>query len=78
MKNRITLIACPRGEAEELYGKLLAIISNNAIAGVELLRMEVSCCGVIEALVKRALSDSGKNIPISIITISTDGKILDE
>ena len=39
--------------------------------------MEVPCCGGIENAVKKALMDSGKFIPWSVVTISTDGKILD-
>jgi hypothetical protein len=39
--------------------------------------MEVPCCGGIENAVKQALQDSGKFIPWQVVTISTDGKILE-
>ena len=39
--------------------------------------MEVPCCGGIENAVKRALQSSGKFIPWQIITVSTDGKIIE-
>jgi hypothetical protein len=39
--------------------------------------MEVPCCGGIENAAKRALQASGKFIPWSVVTVSTDGKILE-
>lgn len=77
IRNHITLIGCPKLDAGDYYDKLLAIISNNDIKSVKVVRMEVPCCGGIESAVKRALKDSGKFIPWQVVTISTDGKILD-
>ena len=56
--------------------KLTAIIANNNIKSVTVVRMEVPCCGGIEHAVKTALQSSGKFIPWQVVTISTDGKIL--
>ena len=39
--------------------------------------MEVPCCNGLLNAAKKALQDSGKFIPWQIVTISTDGKILD-
>jgi hypothetical protein len=39
--------------------------------------MEVPCCGGIEMVVKTALQNSGKLIPWNVVTIATDGAILD-
>lgn len=77
MKNKITLIGCPKLDAIDYAEKLTAIISNNAIKSVTVTRMEVPCCGGIENAVIQALRDSGKMIPWNIVTISTDGNILD-
>ena len=57
--------------------KLTAIIANNNIKSVTVIRMEVPCCGRIETAVKNALQASGKFIPWRVVTISTDGHILD-
>ena len=54
-----------------------AIITNNNIKSVTIVRMEVPCCGGLENAVKRALQASGKFIPWQVVTISTDGKILE-
>lgn len=76
MKNRITLIGCPKLDEGDYSEKLTAIIANNNINSVKVLRMEVPCCGGIVSAVKTALINSGKMLPWSIVTISTDGEIL--
>ncbi|MGN0727322.1 MAG: 4Fe-4S ferredoxin, partial [Anaerovoracaceae bacterium] len=57
--------------------KLAAIIGGNDIKSVTVVRMEVPCCGGIEFAAKKALQESGKFIPWQVVTISTDGKILE-
>lgn len=77
MRKHITLIGCPKLDSVDYTDKLTAIIANNDIKSVTAVRMEVPCCGGIEHAVKQALQASGKFIPWRIVTISTDGKILD-
>ncbi|UZT82840.1 ATP-binding protein [Caproicibacterium sp. BJN0003] len=77
IKNKITLIGCPKLDEGDYSEKLTAIIKNNQIKSVTVVRMEVPCCGGIENAVKRALQNSGKFIPWQIVTISTEGKIMD-
>ncbi len=57
--------------------KLTAIIRENNIKSVTVVRMEVPCCGGIEHAVKRALQDSGKFIPWQVVVVSTNGEIRD-
>lgn len=78
MKGKVTLIGCPKLDAVDYNEKLTDIIKNNDIKSVTILRMEVPCCGGLEAAAKRALQESGKFIPWNVVTISTDGKILDD
>jgi Fe-S-cluster-containing hydrogenase component 2 len=75
IKNRITLIGCPKLDEGDYSEKLTAIIKNNNIKSVTVVRMEVPCCGGIENAVKTALMNSGKFIPWNVVTITTDGKI---
>ena len=77
IKNNITLIGCPKLDEEDYAEKLTAILANNEIKSVTVVRMEVPCCGGIENAVKRALQASGKFIPWQVVTVSTDGQILD-
>ena len=77
IRNRITLIGCPKLDEGDYAEKLTAIIRDNNIQSVTIVRMEVPCCGGIENAAKRALQASGKFIPWSVVTISTDGKIIE-
>ena len=77
IRNRVTVIGCPKLDMVDYTAKLSQIIANNNIKSVTVVRMEVPCCGGIENAVKQALMASGKFIPWQVITISTDGKILD-
>ncbi len=77
MRNHITLIGCPKLDMVDYTEKLTAIIANNNIKSITVVRMEVPCCGGIEHAVKQALRASGKFIPWRVVIISTDGKLLD-
>jgi len=76
IRNHITLIGCPKLDEGDYAEKLTAILMHNNIKSVKIVRMEVPCCGGLENAVKRALQTSGKFIPWQVVTISTDGKIL--
>ena len=77
IRNRITLIGCPKLDEGDYAEKLTAIIANNDIKSVTVVRMEVPCCGGIENAVKRALLASGKFIPWRVVTVTTDGRIIE-
>lgn len=77
IRNHITLIGCPKLDDGDYTEKLTQIIANNDIKSVTIVRMEVPCCGGLENAAKRALQASGKFIPWRVVTISTDGNILD-
>ena len=77
IKGRITLVGCPKLDSVDYSEKLTEIIRQNDIKDVTVVRMEVLCCGGIENAVKAALQNSGKFIPWQVVTISTDGRILD-
>lgn len=78
MKGKITLIGCPKLDSVDYREKLTEIIKTNEIKSVTVLRMEVPCCGGLEMAVKNALKASGKMIPWQVVTVSIDGKILEE
>lgn len=78
MHNKITLVGCPKLDDVDYTSKLTQIIRNNNITSVTVARMEVPCCGGLERAVKDALQASGKFLPWQVVTISIDGKVLDE
>lgn len=77
MKDKITLIGCPKLDNTDYSDKLAEIIKLNNIKNITVLKMEVPCCCGLENAVKNALIKSGKLIPWQVITISIDGKIID-
>ena len=77
IRGRITLIGCPKLDEGDYTEKLTAIIKNNDIKSVTVVRMEVPCCGGIENAVKRALMASGKFIPWRVVTVTTDGRLIE-
>lgn len=77
IKNKVCVIGCPKLDMVDYTEKLTAIIGSNNIRSVTVVRMEVPCCGGIENAFKQALQNSGKFIPWQVMTISTDGKIID-
>lgn len=78
IKNRVVLIGCPKLDAIDYTEKLTRIISENNIKSITIVRMEVPCCGGLQRACEQALKASGKFIPWNVITISSDGKILED
>ena len=77
IRGHITLIGCPKLDEGDYGEKLTQILAGNDIKSVTIARMEVPCCGGLENAVRRALQASGKFIPWNVVTISTDGRLLD-
>ena len=77
MKGRITVIGCPKLDAVDYTEKLTAIIRDNDVKSVTIVRMEVPCCGGLQRAAENALRASGKFIPWQVVTVSVDGRILD-
>lgn len=78
IRGHITLIGCPKLDEGDYTDKLTAILENNAIKSLTIIRMQVPCCGGIEQAAKTALQRSGKFIPWQVKIVSTDGRVLDD
>lgn len=77
MKNKVTLIGCPKLDDIDYSEKLSEIFKMNDIVSITVLRMEVPCCGGLEYMTKKAIEDSDKDIDLRVVTISIEGEILD-
>ena len=75
LQGKILLVGCPKLDAVDYSEKLTQIFGANSIRSVTVLRMEVPCCGGLERAVKTAVANSGENIPVQVVTVTTDGKI---
>lgn len=77
IKNKITLIGCPKLDEGDYSQKLTEIFKLNDIKSITVVRMEVPCCGGIVSAVKNAIKASGNIVPWQIVTISTNGEIIE-
>ncbi|MBR5288066.1 MAG: 4Fe-4S binding protein [Clostridia bacterium] len=75
IRGRVVLVGCPKLDMVDYSQKLLAIIRDNDVRSVTVVRMEVPCCGGLENAAKRALLLSGKNIVLRVVTVKTDGQL---
>lgn len=76
IRGKTVLIGCPKLDEGDYAEKLAAIIEQNAIESLTVVRMEVPCCGGIQRAVAEALRASGKPLQLKVVTISVDGRIL--
>ena len=76
IKGRTALIGCPKLDGVNYAEKLAAILQSNDIKSITLTRMLVPCCGGLEYMAREALKNSGKQIPMEVVTIAMDGEIL--
>ena len=76
MDGKVTLIGCPKLDDCDYADKLSAILRTNAVNSVTVVRMSVPCCGGLEQAVARAVWDSGKKLPVRVVTLSPEGRVL--
>jgi len=76
MKGRVCMIGCPKLDGVDYSEKLAQIFRNNPIRSITIVRMTVPCCGGLPYAVKAALEKAGKDIPLEIVTIHSNGEII--
>lgn len=73
MRDKITLIGCPKLDDVDYSEKLADILSHNDISSIKVVRMSVPCCAGIALAAHNALKKVGKNIPIEVVTLTPEG-----
>ena len=76
INGKAVLIGCPKLDSADYSEKLAAILENNEIRSITVVRMQVPCCGGLPFAVQKALAESEKNIPLQTVIISPRGEIL--
>lgn len=76
IRGRVTLIGCPKLDEGDYTEKLNAILINNEIRSMTVVRMQVPCCGGIERAARQALERSEKQIPLKVVILTPDGRIV--
>lgn len=77
MKNKVTLIGCPKLDSVDYSERLSEILKENTIKSITILRMSVPCCGGMTQAVINAMKKADVMIPWQVVTIGTDGSVLD-
>jgi len=76
MKDRVTLIGCPKLDNVDYSEKLARIIADHSVASITVVRMEVPCCGGLDHAVRRAIAAGGTSVPLAVVTLTTEGDII--
>lgn len=76
IKNRITLIGCPKLDNVDYAEKLTEMFRLHKIKSITVVRMTVPCCGGLPNKVRQAVFNSGQNIPVNVIVIDPKGRVI--
>jgi NAD-dependent dihydropyrimidine dehydrogenase PreA subunit len=80
LKGKSLAIACPKlDQGTQVYiEKLTAMIDNAKINTITVMMMEVPCCGGLLQMVKTALANSTRKVPVKKIIVGINGNVLRE
>ncbi len=79
LKDKVVMMGCPKFDDAEAYiDKFTQLFSTAGVKSVTTVVMEVPCCSGMPFIIKKALENSGKDVPLTEVVISTRGKILEE
>lgn len=79
LPGRKVLIGCPKlDDATQYLAKFTEIFGATTVKNVTCLRMEVPCCGGMTAVLKEAITRSGRKIPMTEVIVGVKGDVLSE
>jgi NAD-dependent dihydropyrimidine dehydrogenase PreA subunit len=80
LKGKSLAIACPKlDHGSEIYiNKLTAMIDVAKVNTITVMMMEVPCCGGLLQMVKTALSNASRNVPVKKMIVGINGEVLQE
>lgn len=78
MDGRVTLIGCTKLDDADYADKLADIFRNHKVKSILVTRIDLPCCSRLESAVRDAVERSGKNIPVDVVTIATNGDIKED
>ena len=80
LKGKSIAIACPKLDRnkESYVQKLTSMISDSKINSLQVVMMEVPCCGGLLHMAQTARVNSGRNIPIKRTIVSIQGEVMED
>ena len=77
LKGKIVMVGCPKFDDVQGYlEKFVEIFKATDIKSVTVPIMEVPCCSGLPMILKRAMKEAGKEIPMELVVISARGEVL--
>jgi ferredoxin len=76
LKGKAVAMGCPKlDDAEGYVNKLSAIIEQNDLNSISIVRMEVPCCGGMTKIVEQALKNAGSDLNVEVKTVGINGEL---
>jgi ferredoxin len=77
LPGKVVMLGCPKfDDVQEYLMKFTQIFKEAGVRSITVVTMEVPCCSKLPLLVRKAVSLSGRHIPVEEIVISRKGSIL--
>jgi len=80
LKGKTLAIACPKLDSSlEIYvDKLVQLIDIAEVNTITVMIMQVPCCGGLLQVVKKAIAQANRKVPVKSIMVSLEGEVLSE
>jgi len=79
IKGHRVLVACPKLDDFEAHlAKLTDILENSGIKSLTVVHMEVPCCAGLTYMARKAIANSGLDVPLKEVTVGIKGEIIDQ
>lgn len=80
LKGKTLAIACPKLDSnkESYLQKIKSMIVDSQINTLQVVIMEVPCCGGLLSLAMQAVKEAGKKIPVKLSVVGIKGEVLQE
>ena len=76
IRNKVVMTGCPKFDDVEPYkNKFAEIFRRCDIKSVTVVVMEVPCCSGLPMIVKAAMAEAGKSIPLETVTLTLQGEV---
>lgn len=77
LSGKVVMMGCPKFDDAKSYVQRFAeIISTCNLNSLTILIMEVPCCSSMVGIIKAAMEEAGKTVPVEQITLSTRGEVI--
>ncbi len=78
LQDKVVMMGCPKfDDADSYIQRFAEIIETCNLKSLTILIAEVPCCSATNVIIKKAMDQAGKKVPVEQITVSTRGEELE-